>query len=197
MNTLRKTYTMFGRMHHARHGCGHESPGGRHGWRGRGPDGDDGRRMRRFFEQGDLRLVILALIAEAPRHGYELIREIEERVGGAYAPSPGVIYPTLTLLEDTGLIEAEATTSNRKRYAITDAGRAQLAEQRANVDSLMARMGEVRRERERGDFTPVMRAMANLRTAMRLRMARGGVTAETVRAVAALIDEVAAKVDGV
>ena len=64
-----------------------------------------GRGRRRMFESGELRLVLLKLIADEPRHGYDLIRAIEELTGGEYAPSPGVIYPTLTLLQDMGLIE--------------------------------------------------------------------------------------------
>ena len=63
---------------------------------------------RRMFESGELRLVLLKLIAEQPRHGYDLIRAIEEMTGGEYAPSPGVVYPTLTLLQDMGLIEEAA-----------------------------------------------------------------------------------------
>ncbi len=197
---------MFHRMRHTHMhtgGCG--EGGGWRGWRGRsgegrseswgGGGGREGGRMRRFFEQGDLRLVILALIAEAPAHGYELIRAIEERVGGAYAPSPGVVYPTLTLLEETGLIEAAESDGNKRLFRITDAGTAHLAERKAQTDELLARMDGVRAERTRGDYTPVVRAMHNLRTALRLRLARGEVTAETVAAVAAAIDEVAAKVD--
>ena len=85
-----------------------------------------GRRGRggRFFDQGDLRLVILALLAEQPRHGYEIIKAIEERLGGAYAPSPGVVYPTLTWLEELGYAEVQSAQGNRKLYAITAEGRA-------------------------------------------------------------------------
>jgi len=188
---------MFYRMRHQGGGCGergrmHGSGPGRHEGRHEGGEG----RLRRFFEQGDLRLVILALIADAPRHGYDLIREIEARVGGAYAPSPGIVYPTLTLLEEMGLIEVQASEGAKRLYAVTDAGRAYLAERAGLVEGLMRRMGEVKAERERGDYTPVLRAMANLRNALRLRLARGGIDAETVRRAAALIDEIAAKVDG-
>ena len=184
---------MFYRMRHG--GCGGVGGNGRRSRWGGGEEASGGGRMRRFFEQGDLRLLLLELIAERPRHGYDLIREIEARVGGAYAPSPGVVYPTLTLLDEMGLIEAQASEGAKRQWAITEAGRAHLAENRARVDELVARMDEVRSERERGDYTPVMRAMANLRTALRMRLARGEVTGETVRHVAAAIDEVAAKVD--
>ncbi|HRK65163.1 MAG TPA: PadR family transcriptional regulator, partial [Terricaulis sp.] len=69
-----------------------------------------------MFEQGALRTIVLALIAEQPRHGYEIIKEIEHRVGGAYAPSPGVIYPLLTMLEDMGLAELSASDGAKKLY---------------------------------------------------------------------------------
>src|SRR3984957_15106497 len=95
----------------------------RHGRHGRG-----GRSaLGRFFAHGDLRLVILNLIAEKPRHGYEIIKAIEEQVGGAYSPSPGVIYPTLTLLEELGYVTVEAAEGGKKLYRITEAGDAELA----------------------------------------------------------------------
>src|SRR6478752_5873653 len=109
------------------HGCGP-----RHGsWR-RGPfevrwevGGGEGRgRRRRMFDGEELRLVLLKLIADQPRHGYDLIRDIEERTGGAYAPSPGVIYPTLTMLDDMGLIEEQKSEGAKKLFAITNAGQA-------------------------------------------------------------------------
>ena len=93
----------FHRQHHARHGFGWAEHGPR-GPRGLGRHG----RPDRVFEQGDLRLVLLKLIADKPRHGYELIKAVEEAVGGAYAPSPGVVYPALTLLEDMGYAKAQA-----------------------------------------------------------------------------------------
>ena len=121
---------MFGhhRHHHHRGPFGHGGP--RHG------------RGGRMFQHGDLRLLILALIAEAPRHGYELIREIEARLGGAYAPSPGVVYPTLTLLEEQGLVTAQATEGNKRQYTVTEAGTAHLAEHQATVDAIFARIEE-------------------------------------------------------
>lgn len=181
---------MWHQMNHG--GCGSGSRRG--GWRGRGRS-EDGEGRGRFFEQGELRLVILSLVAEEARHGYDIIRAIEERVGGAYAPSPGVVYPTLTLLEEMGLIEAQASEGSKRLFRVTEAGRAHLAERAGHVEAVLRRMGDVRAERERGDVTPVLRAMANLRTALRLRLARGEVSPETMRRAAALIDELATKVD--
>ena len=101
-----------------------------------------GRRGGRTFEHGELRLVVLALIAERPRHGYELIKAIEDRLAGSYSPSPGVIYPTLTLLEELGHATV-AQEDGKKLYAITPEGQLWLAANQAAVDTAMARMSEV------------------------------------------------------
>jgi DNA-binding PadR family transcriptional regulator len=93
-----------------------------------------------MFGHGDLRLVLLALIAEKPRHGYDLIRAIEEKFGGAYAPSPGAVYPTLTLLVEQDHLQSEEAGGGKKLYTITPEGQAFLAENKATVDGVMARM---------------------------------------------------------
>ena len=94
----------------------------------------------RMFEQGDLRYVVLRLLEEKPRHGYEIIKDLEERFGGAYAPSPGTVYPTLQLLEDLGYARIVPGAEGKKVYEITDAGRAFLAENRATVDNIFERI---------------------------------------------------------
>lgn len=116
---------------------------GRFGGGGCGPGRHGGGWMRtgRILAQGDLRLVILALLAERPRHGYDLIRAIEERSAGAYSPSPGVIYPTLTFLEEAGYATVQDEGA-RKLYAITDAGRRVLEENRALADALLGRIAQ-------------------------------------------------------
>ena len=149
----------------------------------------------RMFDQGELRFVVLALIAEAPTHGYELIKRIEERLGGAYSPSPGVIYPTLQLLEEMGCI-APVPDGERKRYAITEAGQALLAENRAQVDEILARMAGIGgRAGEAASTAPVIRAMENLKTALRMRLARGPLTDEQARRIAAAIDRAATETE--
>ncbi len=110
------------------------------GFFGRGGGGFGGVRGARMFGQGDLRLVLLALIAEKPRHGYDLIRAIEEKFGGAYAPSPGAVYPTLTLLVEQDHLQSEEVGGGKKLYTITPEGQAFLAQNRATVDGVMARM---------------------------------------------------------
>ena len=100
-------------------------------------------RGARMFEQGDLRLVVLRLLEEKPRHGYEIIKALEERFGGTYAPSPGVVYPTLQLLEDLGYARIVPGAEGKKTYEITDAGRAYLAENQDTVDSIFERISKL------------------------------------------------------
>src|SRR3954452_5839758 len=101
-------------------------------------------RRRRMFDSGELRLVLLKLIADQPRHGYDLIRAIEELTGGEYAPSPGVVYPTLTLLQDMGLIEEAAGERPRAPFQITEAGRAYLEENAQESEELIARLKDLK-----------------------------------------------------
>lgn len=128
-----------------RGGHGHGEFGGH---RGGGPGGRGGRgggdmfRIGRMLAQGDLKLLALSLIAEQPRHGYEIIKLIEEKTAGWYSPSPGVVYPTLTFLEEAGYVTAEADGS-KKRYAITEEGRAYLAENRDFADAIIGRLSEI------------------------------------------------------
>ena len=95
-----------------------------------------------MLAQGDLKLLALALIADQPRHGYELIKLIEERTSGAYSPSPGVVYPTLTFLEEAGYVSAMSEGA-KKRYAITEEGRACLEENRDIADMVLERLDTI------------------------------------------------------
>jgi len=182
------------------HGYGRWLGGFGHGERGehhRGGWGhhERGGGRRRVFDGGELRLVLLALLEEQPRHGYDLIREIEERTGGSYAPSPGVVYPTLTLLDEMGLIEERQAEGSKKSFAVTAAGTAHLEENAEQVAALMARLSEVGAERARGDNSSVRRAMMNLRAVLMNRLASGDVDADTLHAAVALIDETAQKIE--
>lgn len=102
-----------------------------------------GPRGGRIFEQGDLKYVILQLLAEKPRHGYEIIKELEERVGGAYAPSAGTVYPTLSLLEDLGYATVTPEEGGKKIYTITDEGRRYLENNKSAVDDIFERITEL------------------------------------------------------
>jgi DNA-binding PadR family transcriptional regulator len=170
--------------HHARH----------HG-EGPHPHGG-GRRGHRLFDYGELRLLLLAMIAERPSHGYELIKAVEERFGGSYVPSPGVIYPTLAWLDDMGYAAIDPEIAGRKRYGITAEGEAFLSANRAAADDLLARaaMAGEAGGRHRGP-PPVMRAMENLKTAMRLRMRQGSMDEDTIRKIAAALDAAAQAVE--
>jgi DNA-binding PadR family transcriptional regulator len=110
-----------------------------HGHRGGEGGGSDWFRVGRMLAQGDLKLLALALIAEQPRHGYELIKLIEEKTSGCYSPSPGVVYPTLTFLEEAGYVTAKSEGA-KKRYTITEEGRAHLKENRDIADMVLARL---------------------------------------------------------
>ncbi len=156
--------------------------------------GPRGRRGR-MFDGSELRLVLLKLIADQPRHGYDLIREIEELTGGAYAPSPGVVYPTITLLDDMGLIIEQKAEGAKKLFAATEAGTVHLAERAEEVEALMARLTDLGAERQRNDSASVRRAMGNLRSVLMHRFSRGEVDSETLHQIVALIDETAQKIE--
>ena len=154
-------------MHH--HSCfhggearfaGRSRHGGFRGFRGFRPGmmgGRGGFPFGRFVGDGELRLIVLSLIAESPRHGYEIIKALEERSGGFYSPSPGVIYPTLTYLDEVGHALSTAD-GNKKTFAITEAGRTYLEENRIEADAILsriewigARLAQARHFFERGD----------------------------------------------
>ena len=161
-----------------------------------GGRGGRGGGFGRFFEHGDVRLVVLALIAEKPCHGYEIMKAIEDRVHGAYTPSPGLVYPTLSLLEEQGFV-AVTPEGARKLYAITPEGQAHLDANRAAVDALFARMDATGAPgaNTAGPSPAVLRAMQNLRLALRFRLGRGGITPEAAAAIAAALDAAATAVE--
>ena len=119
--------------HWRRHGGGF-GLGGRHGM-----GGGDMVRAGRMLAQGDLRLIALALIAEQPRHGYEIIKVLEEKTADWYSPSPGIVYPTLTYLEEVGYVTAQAEGA-KKLYTITEEGRAYLKTNQDLVDVVLDRL---------------------------------------------------------
>ncbi|SEN18949.1 transcriptional regulator, PadR family [Sphingomonas gellani] len=162
-------------------------------WATEGHHRDGGRRRR--FEGGELRLILLRLIADDTRHGYELIRAIGELTGGAYAPSPGVVYPTLTLLDEMGLIAQQQSDDAKKRFAITDAGQEHLAERQEEVDALMRRLGELGAREGHGGGSPVWRAMRNLGLVIRSAKAAGDLSEERMHEIVDMIDDVARRIE--
>lgn len=208
-------------MNHRNHGCGPRGSievrvpealiamrGGR-GWHGSwGPfqfdfgdegwsGGRRGRRARRMFEGGELRLVLLKLIADEPRHGYDLIRAIEEITKGEYAPSPGVVYPTLTLLQDMGLIEEAPGEGPRKSFQATEEGRSHLAEREEEVEGLFERLRDLAPREEHTAGPAIGRAVRNLMTALRHRVGRDGLNDDLLHEIAAILDEAAQRIERV
>ena len=172
---------------------GREHGRGRHGGHF-GERGGRGGRRERILDQGDLRLLMLALISEQPRHGYEIIKALEEMTGGAYSPSPGVVYPTLTLLQEQGLAEAVSSEGGKNLFGATEAGRSALAADKAAVEAIFARIREGA-ARSSGVTPRVVRAMENLRTALRLKLTQGTLTEAQVALIVSTIDEAAATVE--
>jgi DNA-binding PadR family transcriptional regulator len=154
----------------------------------------DGGGRRRVFDHGDLRFILLSMIAAKPAHGYDLIKALEERMGGGYSPSPGVIYPTLTMLEEQGYATV-AAEDGKKLYRATDDGVAFLKGNRAAVEAIQARIDGIARERSVVPDPRIIRAIENLKTALRLRLAGGPIADERVRAIAAAIDAAAAEAE--
>lgn len=170
----------------------------RHGWGGRMGHHGEGREHRggrggRFFGHGDLRFVILALLEEQSRHGYELIKALEERTGGAYRPSPGVVYPTLAMLEDEGMIRQAEGEAGRKHFEITPEGKAELDRNRAGVEAVFAKMDDA--SKSAGPGRPrIGRAMMNLGMSIKNRMSRP-VSPEDLDRIVGMIDDTAAAIE--
>ncbi|GAB4471100.1 PadR family transcriptional regulator [Erythrobacter tepidarius] len=160
-------------------------------------EGDDRPRARRgrMFGQGELRLALLALIAEAPRHGYELIKAIEDMTGGAYAPSPGAVYPTLQLLEDEGAIEEAEAEGAKKPFAVTAQGRAELEERRDEVEGLMRRLGRHGERTTTVRSHDLFRAMGNLGSVLKNRARAGKLDERTINEIVDMIDEMAKRIE--
>ncbi|KPF89606.1 PadR family transcriptional regulator [Novosphingobium sp. AAP93] len=189
-------------------GWGHRGGGwgggfGGEDWDDEGP-GFGGRRGRhggrggRMFGPGELRLLLLLLLDEQDRHGYELIKAIEELAAGAYAPSPGVVYPTLSLLVDEGMIAEVPGEGARKAFTITDTGRAELAPRLEEAKAIVQRLGDFGKARAdaegRTGSPPLRRAMANLMIALRHRAGRG-LDEPTAHQIADILDEAARKIE--
>jgi DNA-binding PadR family transcriptional regulator len=166
--------------HHRHHGKHHHHRGGRE--------------RKRPFDYGELRLLLLAIIIEKPSHGYDLMKTIEERMGGSYSPSPGVIYPTLSWLEDMGYATIDMEQPGRKRYRITPEGEAFLIANKASADELLARATADRAEGIGPVPASVIRAMENVKLALRLRL-RGPLDESAVDAISSALDAAAQAIE--
>jgi DNA-binding PadR family transcriptional regulator len=164
---------------------------------GEGEDRGPGRRGRRgrMFGQGELRLALLALIAENPSHGYELIKAIEEMTGGDYAPSPGAVYPTLQLLEDEGSIEEAEAEGAKKPFAATAQGLEELEDRKVEVKALLRRLGRHGERTTTVRSHDVFRAMGNLGSVLKNRARAGKLDENTIKEIVDMIDEMAKRIE--
>lgn len=184
----------FDRPHHGGGLFGEEGPRGHHGPRGREGGGGRGARM---FEQGALRIVMLHLLQEKPRHGYDMIKAIEQLVGGGYSPSPGVIYPTLTLLEEMGFASVQGEEGGKKLYSISPEGQAHLQEpdNAQALQQVLQKFALRRQERPDADSPELQRAVQNFRMALHARLAKGRLSKEELHAIIDIIDGAAVAVE--
>ena len=143
-----------------------------------------------------MRHAVLALLSDRPAHGYEIMKGIGEKMGGAYAPSAGVIYPTLNQLEDEGLATVVAE-GGKKLYTITDAGRKELEENKDRIELLLSRIREMGEAFGSGRSPQIMRAIHNFKLALKLRFGQGNLTPEQIGKIAAIIDAAARDVESV
>ncbi len=178
-----------------RHARGEPWPGREHGpGMGHGHGRGRGGRLGRLFDHGDLRLVLLRLIADRPRHGYELIKAIEEMTGGAYSPSPGTIYPALTLLEEQELVQVTPCEGGKKLHSLTEAGRAHLDGNAAVVEVMLRRI-EQAGARLAPPAPQIVRAMENLKLALRLRLDGPPPSEAQIQEIAGILDAAAGRIE--
>jgi DNA-binding PadR family transcriptional regulator len=182
-------------------GGGFEMPGGgfgRHGGFGHGFGREFGRGFgggrERLFDAGEIRLVILRLLSGQPSYGYQLIKTMEERLGGGYTPSAGVVYPTLTMLEEEGLIAA-TLTEGKKVYSVTEEGLKYLEANKERVGQLFERLEETGRGFKRGRAPELMKAFMDLRGAVMSKMWRRNATPEQIKKIAEAIHKAAEEID--
>jgi DNA-binding PadR family transcriptional regulator len=160
--------------------------------------GRGSRRGGRMFDQGDLKLVILQLLEEKPRHGYDIIKALEEKSGGGYSPSPGTVYPTLSLLEEMDYAKATLEESGKKVYSITDEGRKYLAENRATVDDVLERLVQFGESLFGGrPMISAHEAMGHLGRAYARIVMRGGATQAQIDQIVAILRRAATELDAV
>ena len=150
-----------------------------------------------MLDYGELRLLILAIISRRPSHGYELIKAVEEHFGGSYAPSPGVLYPTLAWLDDIGYAVAETGEGNRKSYRITQEGEAYLAANHLAIERLLARTGSNGEGMRSGAPEVVARAMDQLKTALRGRLKGRAVSESDIERIAAIVRDAAHRIENI
>lgn len=188
------------RIHHLLHAKHqrHESSGtrGGHGHHEHGnPEGRGRHRRERLFDARDIRLLILHFLAGSTAHGYELIKSIEALAKGEYVPSPGIIYPNLTLLEEMGSIRASDCQSGKKLWALTDDGKAALAEQQQDIEGVISRLESLGVLGDNRRLPEVQRAIHNFKIALNTRLAKGNIPQETLYKIIDTLDQAAKDIE--
>ncbi|ENU1226545.1 MULTISPECIES: PadR family transcriptional regulator [Providencia] len=178
-----------------RHGHGHgERCHGEGRQRGRGR----GKGLRRLFDHGDLHIMVLSLVAKKPSYGYEIIKDIQEASNGLYVPSPGVIYPTLTLLEEQGFLESQIVERNRKSFTITPEGAAHLA-QNKEIEAVIARKLAKARDMQQGGnlAEDIEMAVSRFKALLRHKMVLKQLNEEQTRQIASIINDAVKQIEEV
>lgn len=173
-----------------RHGRGHDEQSQRGRGRGKG--------LRRLFDHGDLHIMVLSLVAKKPSYGYEIIKDIQEASNGLYVPSPGVIYPTLTLLEEQGFLESQIVERNRKSFTITPEGAAHLA-QNKETEAVIARKLAKARDLQQGSnlAEDIEMAVSRFKALLRHKMVLKQLNEEQTRQIASIINDAVKQIEEV
>jgi len=153
------------------------------------------KRRARMFRRGELKLILLHLVAEEPSHGYDLIKKIEELTSGHYAPSPGIVYPALTLMTEMDLVDEETGKDGKKVYSITKDGKAKLKDEEKHIAEVLERLEGVAQMDKAADGASIRRAVHNLKSTIRIRLAEEEKDSDKILDVAAIIDEAAGKIE--
>lgn len=180
-----------------RHGHGegrHECREGRRHGEGRGK----GRGLRRLFDHGDLHIMILSLVAKKPSYGYEIIKDIQEASSGLYVPSPGVVYPTLTLLEEQGFLESEIVERNRKSFKITVEGAEHLQKNQEVEAVIFRKLAKARDMQNGGNLTEdIEMAVHRFKALLRHKMVLKQLNEEQTRQIAHIINDAVQQIEQV
>ncbi|MDR1934373.1 MAG: PadR family transcriptional regulator [Candidatus Accumulibacter sp.] len=160
------------------------------------PFAHGGGKRERIFASGDMKFVVLHLIGQKPAHGYEIIKALGELAGGDYAPSPGTIYPTLTMLEDLGWIVSDLQDGGRKAYRISAEGQTRLEERREAVERVLAHLAHVRSRAHGRRLPEIRRALENLKMAVRMRLGDDDLPDPAIaRRISEIIDHAAVEIE--
>ncbi|AIN65345.1 TPA: PadR family transcriptional regulator [Providencia stuartii] len=180
-----------------RHGHG-EGCHGRGEGRGQGGGRHRGRGLRRLFDHGDLHIMVLSLVAKKPSYGYEIIKDIQEASNGLYVPSPGVIYPTLTLLEEQGFLESEVVERNRKSFKITAEGAAHLKANQETETIIFRKLAKARDMQHGGNLSEeIEMAVSRFKALLRHKMVLKQLSEQQTRQIAQIINDAVQQIEQV